>query len=117
MAHFAILSGLLAVALVQNPTVTSDPGYGFAYAGCYSDMPPPNKALQGYSFNSTADDPMTAQCCAAYCRNYPFFGLENGNSCTCASEVSSFSTPVTRDSVSQCNLACDGNPNQRVSSR
>ncbi|CAN8105499.1 unnamed protein product [Discula destructiva] len=79
--------------------------YTYAPVGCYAEPTDGSRALGDFVF---ANSQVSMKTCADICgyANYPWFGLEYGNECWCASSLSSKATPV--DS-SQCSFPCAGN--------
>ncbi|KAF2773812.1 hypothetical protein EJ03DRAFT_370678 [Teratosphaeria nubilosa] len=87
-----------AVATVSAPS--GDPS-GFAYTGCYSEVS--GRAL---SEKSTAQNGMTNDVCAAFCKDYAWFATEYGNECYCGNTLHSASKPCTDG---RCKMTCAGN--------
>jgi len=73
---------------------------------CYKDAWPPARDLPDttlVNFGATT----TLEKCAAHCVNYPYFGMEYGQECRCASTYGSLGAATV-----SCDEPCLGNPSQ-----
>ncbi|EAA29543.1 hypothetical protein NCU05935 [Neurospora crassa OR74A] len=83
--------------------------------GCYRDDSPISRLLPT-SF--TASDTLTLESCAIFCgSSSPYFGVEYGRECWCASSTSGFSptspaTVAAKVDDAQCSFPCAGNADQ-----
>lgn len=92
-------------------TIGSNPGIRL---GCYRDNSASSRLLPT-SF--TASDTLTLEACAVFCSSSPYFGVEYGRECWCASATSGFSptspsTIATRVDDDECDFECAGNEDQ-----
>lgn len=95
-----------ACAPFSSSTPTATPSSSaYAFQGCYTDKGAP-RAL---SASGSADDAMTVDKCATFCKNYQLFGLEYGRECYCGNALDASSTIA---GLSDCNMKCSGNSQQ-----
>ena len=66
------------LAPARMPTVA-----GWSYQGCYYDQ----AKRRVIKDNSIQDSSLTNQRCAEHCRDYVYFGTENGESCFCGNRL------------------------------
>ncbi|KAK3695831.1 WSC domain-containing protein [Podospora appendiculata] len=85
-------------AVPATPTYIDD----FLYFGCFVDSGSALHTLTGEVYYNSA---MTLDKCAAFCHNYPKFGVEHGSQCFCGSDVT---WQVPRPEA-ECAMACGGN--------
>ena len=91
----------------ERPTVVA----GYTYQGCFHDTES-RRVLGGARHNNNTDNDdtdlkVTNDLCANLCRDYKYFGTENGDMCFCGNEPA-FTEPVP---VWACNRQCLGNGN------
>ncbi|KAK3401552.1 WSC domain-containing protein [Sordaria brevicollis] len=98
---------------IQNiqGAIGSNPG---TRLGCYRDNSASSRLLPT-SF--TASDTLTLEACAVFCSSSPYFGVEYGRECWCASATSGFSpsSPSTINALvddDECDFECAGNEDQ-----
>lgn len=72
----------------------------FTYQGCFNEVP--GRAMQGISFSNSS---ASIETCAAFCKNWQYFGVEYASECYCASSIQSGST----NSSTACTMPCAGN--------
>ncbi|KAK3343116.1 WSC domain-containing protein [Neurospora tetraspora] len=94
-----------------NTNPSSNPG---TRLGCYRDDSASSRLLPT-SF--TASDTLTLEACAVFCSSSPYFGVEYGRECWCASSSSGFSptspsTLAAKVSDTDCSFPCAGNNDQ-----
>lgn len=94
--------------LYMNPSIAGGapeqpPAAGnFALLGCQTEVSV-TRALSGAS---TAADNMTNEVCAAFCKDYEYFGTEYGRECYCGNTLAAASTVAPK---AECNMLCGGN--------
>ncbi|KXJ84927.1 WSC domain-domain-containing protein [Microdochium bolleyi] len=89
---------------------TSSRYAGFMYHGCYAD--PSHLTLSGAV---SRDAEMTLDKCAAQCKDYSFFGAEDGASCYCGTSLSTADSAVKLDD-DNCSIPCLGDTSQTCGS-
>ncbi|KAK3337627.1 WSC domain-containing protein [Cercophora scortea] len=82
-------------AVPATPSYVGD----FLYFGCFADNGSQHTLTGEVYYNSA----MTLDKCAAFCHNYPKFGVEYGSQCFCGSEVEQIPRPQA-----ECGMACGG---------
>lgn len=95
----ASLFSLLASASALPSLATRQDG-GFSYKGCYVDNVGGQRALGASTY---ADDQMTVESCASFCKQHRFFGVEYGRECWCGD-----AEPSTKADRAECSFACPG---------
>jgi WSC domain len=83
-----------------KPTVAS-----YSYLGCYSD----SAYARVLPDTSESINNMTLEVCAAFCKSYPYFGVEYGQECYCGNALDS-SAVLEQDS--DCSYTCPGTGGQ-----
>ncbi|OAA45490.1 WSC domain containing protein [Metarhizium rileyi] len=91
----------LVVALV-TPTRRATVG-GYTHVSCWTEGVGV-RALPGISF---ANDTMTLEKCADYCKAYVYWGTEYGRECYCGNALDKTSAAAA---ITECNMACGGDP-------
>ena len=81
---------------------------GYDFVSCWTE-PAGARALTGAS---TASDDMTLESCAAFCADWPYFGVEYGRECYCGLEPAS-SSGSAEAPMSGCSFPCAGNADQK----
>ncbi len=72
----------------------------FSYKSCWTDGLD-TRALAG---NVLRADTITVEVCAAFCKDYKYFGVEYGSQCYCGNTLGGSAAPEA-----DCNMACAGN--------
>ncbi|KAJ6789799.1 hypothetical protein PWT90_02350 [Aphanocladium album] len=70
--------------------------------GCWTEVTNGPRALSDSTY---ADDKMTLESCATFCRNYNYFGVEYGRECYCGNVLSSGSQQAAQQ---DCSFICPG---------
>ena len=73
---------------------------------CVFDFPYPRRVLSDLSI--TGKNNMTIENCSEICKNYEFFGLQNGDECRCGNKA----TQLMPTYPSSCNKRCTGDNTQ-----
>ena len=73
---------------------------------CVFDFPYPRRVLSDLSI--TGKNNMTIENCSEICKNYEFFGLQNGDECRCGNKATQFMPTYP----SSCNKRCTGDNTQ-----
>ncbi|KAI0178051.1 WSC domain-containing protein [Pestalotiopsis sp. NC0098] len=89
--------------LVVYQAVVASYVSGWDYQGCYVDQQG-DRIFESLRYGS--DTAMTAQSCAAFCSQYSYFGVENGNECFCGTSLDA--SVYSPTSNSSCAMACSG---------
>ncbi|EFY97267.1 WSC and peroxidase domain protein [Metarhizium robertsii] len=76
---------------------------GYTHVSCWSEGVGV-RALAGTSF---ANDTMTLEKCADYCKAYVYWGTEYGRECYCGNALDKTSAAAA---LTECNMACGGDP-------
>jgi hypothetical protein len=84
-----------------KPTVSNQ----WQSKGCYVESTG-GKALSKSTF---ADDKMTLESCAAFCKGSKFFATEYGRECYCGDSLREGAAPATKQT--DCNMLCPGDSN------
>ena len=77
----------------------------FKYSGCYTEAKW-NRALTG---NTTVEDGMTPETCAAFCNGHRIFGVEYGRECFCGDSLQAGCVKTLED---DCKMPCWGNSSE-----
>lgn len=80
----------------EQPAAAGD----FVWMKCQTEVS--GRALRG---PSTADDKMTTEMCAKFCKAYEYFGTEYGRECFCGNELQQASKEAP---ATECKMACGG---------
>ena len=86
----------------EDPASATTVG-GFTYKSCWVDSNSA-RALSGPVHR--AND-MTAEVCAAFCKDFKYFGLEYGSQCFCGNELNGVAAVE-----GECSYVCEGNAKQ-----
>lgn len=78
----------------------------WSFQGCYTEAT--NK--RALSAKTYADDKMTLESCASFCKAYAFFGTEYGRECYCGDALNTGSALATNQK--DCNFACAGDKSE-----
>ena len=87
-------------AVPTNPVIS-----GYTYSGCYND----STIARVLSGPSNANDSMTVENCASFCKGTTYFGVEYGRECYCGATLRSTST---KQPATDCYFKCAGNPKE-----
>lgn len=87
-------------------TATACPGQpgkigDYAFIGCYTEA----QNARTLPDKTYADDDMTLDSCAAFCKNFPYFGVEYARECYCGNKLNA---EATKTSASECSMKCSG---------
>ncbi|KAK3945202.1 putative fungistatic metabolite [Diplogelasinospora grovesii] len=77
----------------------------YTFVGCQTE----GTGIRALSAATYADDAMTLESCAAYCKGYTYWGTEYGRECYCGNSIDSTSTTAP---LADCNMVCAGNKYQ-----
>ena len=83
---------------------TTPPTDLFGY--CMNDYPNNQRVLDDFSITGLKE--LTIATCSRICKDYNYFGLQDGDGCYCGNDDSKF-IPVSPD---ECNQPCSGNKNE-----
>ncbi|KAL8832686.1 MAG: hypothetical protein Q9170_004784 [Blastenia crenularia] len=93
-----------ATSTSTGPAVVQTAG-SYTSQGCYSE------GTSGRALGATyaANNSMTVEICAGFCKGYTYFGVEYSSECYCDNTIAAGAVPVTDGG---CSMTCAGNPSE-----